>query len=305
MGVLTSFINELGTLKRKFMKLAYLITAYSNYVHLDKLIKALEEKNSIFFIHIDKKVDMPKNIMENKKIIFVKRVNVSWGGWSHQLAIINLMKEAISYNFDYYILLSGTDYPIRANSFLYNKLKEGGEYINIIKGFQTHKPESRIKYYYYDCFDRRNKYSLKTKFFLGLEKLQRRIITKHNYPFKEVFHGSTWWALSHSCITFTLTFIKNNPKYINFYKTSWCPEESFIPTILGNSEFLKKCKGNLTYTDWSTNPAPAIINKEHLKQFKNQLKFKGSYGSYTPFFARKFHDKSKDLIEQIERELRN
>ena len=287
------------------MKIAYLISAHNNFEHLGKLIKALDDKNVIFFIHVDKKVDMPKKILGNNKIVFIQRIKVWWGGWSHVEAIINLIKEAIKFNADYYVLLSGTDYPIRPNSFLYNKLKEGGEFINIIKGFHTHKPESRIKYYWYDSFDRRNRRSLKTIFFLILERFQRIIITKNNYPFKEVFHGSTWWALSHNCVTYLLTFIKNNPKYVSFYKTSWDPDESFIHTIIGNSEFINECKNNLTYTDWSKKPAPAIIDKEHITQFKNQIEFEETYGKYTPFFARKFIDKSNNLIELIEKELRN
>ena len=146
---------------------------------------------------------------------------------------------------------------------------------------------------------------MKTIFFLILERFQRIIITKNNYPFKEVFHGSTWWALSHNCVTYLLTFIKNNPKYVSFYKTSWDPDESFIHTIIGNSEFINECKNNLTYTDWSKKPAPAIIDKEHITQFKNQIEFEETYGKYTPFFARKFIDKSNNLIELIEKELRN
>lgn len=143
------------------MKIAYLITAFGNYEHLNLLIKTLNDKNTMFFIHIDKKAEMPKNL-HSDNIVFIKRINVWWGGWSHLEAIINLTNEAVKYKFDYYILLSGTDYPIRPNSFLYTMLKEGGEFINIIKGFQSHKPESRIKNYYFDCFDRRNKKSLKT-----------------------------------------------------------------------------------------------------------------------------------------------
>jgi hypothetical protein len=286
------------------MKIAYLITAFNNYELLEKLIKALDDSEVGFFIHIDKKSIMPKNIWGNKKIFFVKRIKVWWGGWSHQQAIINLMNEACKNKFDYYVLCSGTDYPIRPNTFLYNKLEEGGEYINVVKGFQSHKPESRIKFYYFDCFDRRKTSSRKTRFFLTLEKLLQKIITKHNYPFAEIFHGSTWWALSDNCVAYILTFIKNNPKYVNFYKTSWCPEESLIQTIIGNSEFSYKCRGNLTYTDWSTYPAPAMINNGHLIQFTNNLEFESSYGKYSPFFARKFSDKSLYIIDQIEKELR-
>ena len=91
---------------------------------------------------------------------------------------------------------------------------------------------------------------------------------------------------------------------MNFFKTCWCPEEAFIPTIIGNSRFLNECKSNITYADWSTNPAPAIINERHLQLFKKQIEFASSYGNYEPYFARKFNDSNKSLIIKIENELR-
>ena len=285
------------------MKIAYLITAFHEYDHLKKLILALSDENVSFFIHIDKKSPMPDNFSA-ENIFFIPRIPVWWGGWSHQQAILNLMTEAAKEKYDYYVLLSGTDYPIRPNSFLYKKLEEGGEYINIIKGFHPHKPESRIKYYYYDSFDRRNSNSLRTKFFHILEKYQGKLIKKNKYPFKQVYHGSTWWVLSHNCVSYILDCQKRHSEMVDFYKTSWCPEESFIPTIIGNSSFLDYCKGNVTYTDWSTNPAPAMITEKHLIQFKEQEEFNNIYGAFSPFFARKFSDSSGDLIEQIENELR-
>jgi len=287
------------------MKIAYLITSYDQFCHLEKLIDALDDKNVTFYIHVDKKSKMPENFPIRKNVIFIGRIVVWWGGWSQQQSILNLITEAIRHKFDYYVLLSGSDYPIRSRNFLYEKLETGGEYIDIIKGFHDHKPESRTKYYYYDCFDRRNRKSLRTLFFLTLEKVQRIFFTKHNYPFLQIFNGHTWCALSHDCVSYILTFLQNNPQYSKFYKTSFCADECLFPTIIGNSEFVNKCKGTLTYTDWSKGGSgPAIINKEHVSLFKKQLEFSSPYGKYTPVFARKFNDQSDNVIKQIEEELR-
>ena len=287
------------------MKIAYLITAYSNYNHLKRLINALQDNNVVFFIHIDKKSKMPNNLNEFDNVVFIKREKVWWGGWSHLDAIIRLIKTAKNYGFDYYILLSGTDYPIRPNSFLYEKLSLGGEYIGIFEGFRDHKPESRIKYYYFDCFDRRNMRSIKTVFFLLLEWISKLFFFKKVYPFKQIYHGPTWWALSHDCVIYVLDQIDIKNDYVKFYKTCWCPEESFFQTIIGNSQFFSKCKTTLTYVDWSSSPAPALINQNHIELFKKQIEFYDSGYIYTPFFARKFDDSCAHIIELIEKELRN
>jgi hypothetical protein len=287
------------------MKIAYLITAYNNYNHLKRLVSALDDSNVVFFIHIDKKSKMPNNLNEFDNVIFIKREKVWWGGWSHVDAIIRLIRTAISYGFDYYILLSGTDYPIRPNSFLYKKLSTGYEYIDITKGFSDHKPEDRTKYYYFDCFDRRNLKSIKTVFFYLMERTFSLFFQKKSFPFKQIYHGSTWWALSHDCLRYVLDQIDNNKDYIRFYQTCFVPEESFFQTIIGNSPFFSKCKTDLTYVDWSSKPAPALINQNHIELFKKQIEFNDSSGTYSPFFARKFDDSRANLIELIEKELRN
>ncbi|MDT0688611.1 beta-1,6-N-acetylglucosaminyltransferase [Salegentibacter sp. F188] len=287
------------------MKIAYLITAFGNYHHLRRLLKALsDETKPSFYLHIDKKSPLPENLNDIENLFFIKRRKVWWGGWSHLDAILSLMKEASKSSFDYYVLLSGADYPIRPNSFLYKKLQEGGEYINIIEGFQSHKPEKRIKYYYFDCFDRRDLYSYKTKLFLTLENSMRKVFIKKKYPFDKIYHGSTWWALSHFSVQYILKVIESNSLLIRFFKTSWCPEESLIPTILGNAPLNLKFKNNLTYTDWNCYPPPAIINKNHLDLFSKEHSFTSVYGNYHPFFARKFNDDSNEVIREIDLKLR-
>lgn len=287
------------------MKIAYLITAYNNFNHLKRLVRALNDRNVVFFIHIDKKSKMPDNLTEFDNIVFIERTKVWWAGWSQVDAIVRLIRNAISYGFDYYILLSGTDYPIRPNSFLYDKLSTGGEFISMNKGFGIEKPEDRIKYYYFDCFDRRNFRSVKTVFFYLMERTIRLFFQKKSYPFQQIYYGPTWWALSHDCLKYVLDQIDNNKDYIRFYKTSWAPDESFFQTIIGNSPFFSKCNTNLTYVDWSSKPKPAWINQNHIELFKKQIEFNSNYGTYLPFFARKFDDSHANIIELIEKELRN
>lgn len=286
------------------MKIAYLIVAYNNYNHLKRLIGALNDTDVIFFIHIDKKSTMPNNLNEFDNIIFIEREKVWWAGWSTVDVTINLIRNAISYGFDYYILLSGADYPIRPNSFLYKKLSAGREHISINKGYGIHKPENRIKYYYFDGFDRRNTHSLRTVFFFLLEGIIKVFFQKKSYPFKKIYYGPTWWALTHDCLTYVLDQLDNNQNYIRFFQTCWCPDESIFHTIIGNSPFLSKCNTNLTYVDWSSEPRPAWINQSHVELFKKQIEFNGAYGTYMPFFARKFDDNSANITELIEKELR-
>ncbi|MFV8226705.1 beta-1,6-N-acetylglucosaminyltransferase [Christiangramia aquimixticola] len=286
------------------LKIAYLITAFGNYEHLKKLISALNDGTHVrFYIHIDKKSTMPANLAGDN-IRFIKRRKVWWGGWSHMAAILDLMENSLEFNSDYHILLSGADYPIRPNYFLYEQLKQGGEFINLIKGFHSHKPEDRIKYYYFDAFDRRDTGSRRTQIFRKLEKFLSKFLIKRKYPFKAIYHGSTWWALTSNTVIYILDELKANPELLKFFKSSWCPEESLIPTIIGNSDIKNHCRNNITFTDWSVKPAPAKINEFHLEMFRDKVEFTNLYGSYKPFFARKFDNQSANLVLEIDNTLR-
>jgi hypothetical protein len=89
-----------------------------------------------------------------------------------------------------------------------------------------------------------------------------------------------------------LLSIKENPAYIKFFRSGFCPDESFFQTIIGNSVFKENVKGCLTYADWTVDPGPAVINETHIPVLKT-LQDK--------FFARKFTDESLRFIEHIKK----
>lgn len=285
------------------IKIAYLITAYHDYEHLKRLIAALNDKNVCFFIHIDKNSLMPTNLNEFENIKFIKRHKVWWGGWSHQKAILNLMAEALKGSYDYYALISGSDYPIKNNDFLYSLLNEGGEFVSIKEGFPAEFKKGWITNFYFDLFYRRkpNK-PIWIKVLLRLEKKISLYFPKKNFPFERVFFGPTWWVLTHSTVNYILDFLEDNPKYERFFKNSFCSEEILIPTIIGNSD-IKNLKGNLTYVDWRIAPGPAFISEEHRAIFENSI-VNNEYGDNCAFFARKFKNENSEILKYIDNYLR-
>ncbi len=288
------------------MRIAYLITAYNNFNHLNRLIHSLNNIDVKFYIHIDKKSIIPKKgLIQKQNINYINSINVWWGGWSHQQAINDLIYNSMLDKNDYYILITGSDYPIKKHSLLVEKLKQSLEYINIVKGFQSHKPDNRIKYYYLDGFDRRKKKSIRSRFGFKLENILRKIKYEKVFSFGDIYFGTTYWALSHGCISYVINFINSNPDYIKFYKSTLIPEESFIHSIIGPSNFNEKIEHNLTYQDWNLSPHPEIIKMEHYLMFKQKKIFKDSYGEFEPFFARKFEDSSGKLTKLIDLELLN
>lgn len=278
------------------MKIAYLIAAHDNFLHLKRLIQALDGPGVTFYLHIDRKSPMP--MISGKNIYYVtKRVNVHWSGFSQVRATLKLLQSAFPGEYDYYAYISGTDYPIKPNSWLTELLAGGGEFINIFKmGQDPYAPMSRYRYFYFtDCYNRRNKHSRKTRFFLWFQQVLRKLRIRKSIPYS-IYTGASWFVLSHACVAYILLQVRKDRKLKRFFRTGFCPDEAFFQTIIGNSPFLSMVKGYLTYADWSVDPGPAWMHEHHLSVLSD---------SKDKFFARKFSDQSSEIVNIIDRTLRS
>ena len=299
------------------MKICYLILAHNNPHHFERLINVISTPNTKIFVHIDAKsalVEFGKRITQANVVFIKERVSVSWGGFSMVQATLNLLSEAFATKneYDYYCLLSGSDYPLKSPKYIEKYLKEhyGREFINIVKipNKLVSKSLSRITSYHIDVEHHRNNIVPKiiahnVVYMVNKLNIQRRFepIFKGMKPYA----GSQWWVLTHSAVQYIMEFVAANPKFVHFFKNTKIPDESFFQTIIGNSQFLDKVARNLTFTDWSrdTPPYPAIIDIEHIQDFKKNgdLFTDDAYGKGQLLFARKFPDSSDALIEFIQK----
>jgi hypothetical protein len=308
------------------MRIAYLITAYAEFAHLERLVAALDDPDTGFFIHIDAGSSLPagftQRLSARGNVTFAPRRRVWWGGWSHTAAILDLMELAAASpdtggagtetgggaGWDYCVILSGADYPLRSNGTIRATLAGGGEFINAAPGFRPDKPESRVRYHWFDGFDRRRLRSPKTLLLRALEILLRVLgIRKRRYPFEQVYSGVVWSALSMGCVRHILDYVRTHPRYVRFFRTAQVPEEMFFATIIGNSPFAADIRGTLTYMDWDhTSASPPLITPAHLPRLAPGVEHphKATGRSYERLFARKFDDGSGPLLDRIDAEFR-
>lgn len=283
------------------MKICYLILAHNNFRHLDRLIKALTDEDSSFYIHIDEKSgDTYIPPSKNTRVI-PDRIDINWGGFTMIEATLALLNYGTTHSpdADYYMLVSGVDYPVRSKKFLYNLLEKGKEYIDIAPVPVPYKPIERYEYYYFD-YDRRNLKHYNPKFLA--EVLLKKFKIKRKAPFT-IYAGTQWFALTHACVQYVLETISKDRRYIDFFRHTLVPDEAFFQTIIGNSPFYKNTAFSLTYTDWVVPVPPATIEERHIDFLKTHIEFNDEYGQRFPYFARKFNDDSEKLLEKIEKEL--
>ena len=291
------------------MKIAYLIMAHNTPKQLTRLISSLQSEHSTFYIHIDKKssekFDIPK--MNNVHIL-KKRIPVFWGGFSQVEASLELLKEATKHgSHDYYVLLSGSSYPVKSTHYINEFFSKynGYEFIDLYPMPLFDKNFDRIDYFFLEGDT--NKYInflyAKINILIKSLKIKRTYPTKYS-EFKKLA-GANWWALTHYCVEYILNFLKENKEYIKFYKNTLCPDEMFFQTIIGNSPFSKNIMNNIVYADWSGSEKPSYINELHMNILKNES-VPVPFGDKRQFllFARKFNDGNTEIINKIDSTLR-
>lgn len=292
------------------VKIAYLIVTHDNPAHLVRLTRALSSSASSIFIHVDQKSEIEEfTRAQNATVQFIQdRVRVFWGDFSQVEATLKLLTAALSApeRLEYFVLLSGADYPLRSASYIgtFFARHAGQEFIDIAplgsQPLDSHL--SRIGIY-------RSRPSDPLALRLAA-KLARvlKIPLRRNYKAAlgtlVPYGGSTWWALSRQACEYIQSFVVREPRVVEFFKHTRCPDEIFFQTILGNSPFKAKTLRSVTYTDWSElRSSPANICERHLDGFRSSwpVTLDGDYGQCEALFARKFSDLHPEFADRIDR----
>lgn len=283
------------------MKICYLILAHNNFKHLNRLVEALDGPDRSFYVHIDKKAEQSYTPSQENITVIPEHIDINWGGFTMIEATLALMRYGLanSPDADYYALISGVDYPIRSEGFLLDLLEKKKEYIDIAPIPVPFKPLERYEYYYFD-YNRRNIKLYNPKFLI--EVLLKKLKIKRKAPFK-VYAGTQWFALTRECVQYIMKTVKEDERYVDFFRHTLVPDEAFFQTIIGNSPFFAQTVSSLTYTDWEVPVPPATIEERHVEFLKTHIEFNDEYGRRLPYFARKFNDDSEPIIKKIKQEL--
>jgi Core-2/I-Branching enzyme len=282
------------------MIIAYLIMGHRNPDQIIRLMDSLRDSNSFFVLHIDKRADdgvyapLREYAAHNPDVFLTKRIRCYWGGFGIVNATIECVKTVVKTNrdFDYAILLSGQDYPIKSigqivEFFQKNRGKE------FIESFPLSQPNRWTDHG--GCYQAMNRVQYWTLFIRG------RIFhvpLRRKFPGGcEPHGGSQWWCLSKECILYIEAFIRTNPGFVRFFKHVFIPDECLFQTIVSNSAFRDRIVGDhLRYIDWE-HPNPNVPRTLEIGDFE-------SLRRSPQIFARKFDaDRSRKCLGLIDAEL--
>ena len=289
------------------MKIAYLILAHTNPQLIARAIGTLSFDDCAFFIHVDKKSGIEEfSRLARGNVFFIEpRIPVYWGDFSQIEAILRLLGQAMNGpgNYDYFVLVSGSDYPLRSGKYVNAFFQEnrGLEFISSVKvpNEAAGKPLSRINKLWIPKTHPVRRFAVRALGKLGLAERDYRKYLGHLEPYA----GSEWWALTRDACQYALQFVESHANVTGFFKNVCAADEAFFQTILGNSEFQSRMRRNLVYDDWSDRgSSPAMMSDRHIALFESQQKVSldDVYGRGEALFARKFSDGHLALVQKVE-----
>ena len=245
------------------MNHAYLILAHNQPELLGRLVRALECEGAAFFVHVDKKCDLApfaSAVEGSRNVSFVELGRVEGMGFSAVEATLRLMRAARDGRFDYFTLLSGSDYPIKSNQHIVERLSNSTtEFLNYWRLEDRPSWQHKVHYHYpIEWIPIRDYRQTKLRrLFWGTFLRVRHFFPKRTFPEGYIpWGGSQWWSLTGTCIDYVLDFLDGNPAFVRFYRTTHSADEMFFQTIIMNSPFAARAANFEIYERWRAQAEP-------------------------------------------------
>ena len=246
------------------MKLAFLISTHTDIPQLRRLVEALPD-NSVFFIHVDKKVDIApfkEAFIGDERIVFIEhRVDVKWGSINEVEYQMELVRAALNCGEDFsrLITLSGMDYPLWNKNRIIQFFEQDKDRESIIDLSTGGLPSMRYTEFYFMTSKKRTlRYMLsvvlrKLLHYLGIKKPLK---IKTSDKSLKLWKGAAWWAISPRLASYILHEWDENIELRKYMRTALCPAELFAQTVAFNSEeWRDKC---MEFTDKNNCNLPAL-----------------------------------------------
>jgi Core-2/I-Branching enzyme len=274
-------------------------------VRLVDTLNRMFDRPPIACHHDFSKCDLPEDIASN--ISFVHpHLQTGWGKFSiveATLHALQLMYEAPNAP-DWFILLSGADYPIKPAQQILHDLGSSP--------YDVHAEHEQISYNNYErswqelCYKRYCTVKFPIPFLnRKLQLVKRHLTLKHPLltapflPFSENFRcfaGAQWFSANRKAAKYLIEFHDRNSVLADHYRRSdphmIVPDESYCHTIFCNAPHLKISQNYWRYIDWSD----PIVNPKTLV-LDDLSKIQAS----SAHFARKFDiDRDPEILDKLD-----
>lgn len=290
------------------MKVAFIILAYKNPVQVRVLIEHLLYPNHFFFIHIDKRVDIRPFVEELRmyqdRVYWVDRETSYWGSYQCVKALLNGLRQAIEYSkvqFDYFIHLSGQDFPVKSPDVINKTLSHlfPINFINVIPfPVKTWENGGLDRLKHIKLFWKGKRIILHP----GIRNIVVRVFYKalldvfSRFDKGKWFYGGEFYFMMHrNGVERLLSNIKRYPIFFHRLKFVSLPEEIIIQTMLmidNEDDRLLISDDKYRFIDWETSQkGPKEMNQDKIHDLiKSPFLFGRKFKITNPNFKVSFNE---------------
>lgn len=298
------------------MRLAYLTTAYHEIAQLERLQDALAEgdPDSFRFVQFDKSSPYRDAASQLIDEVRLTRAPIAWGDGSYLSELLVSLREMLSDDWDWFVLLSGQDLPVRPLRELHGALREAdvAAYSPLsfsASSFASGDPEP-IGRYFYRYRVTGNRWPSGARKVAGLAgrgisaatrsrvRVQPRprgagpaigLRTKH-HPFtvdRPCFQGSEYVVMNRDAVERVLDLVSREPAFVRHLSKTFIPTEAFFTTALRWTCGNHVSDETLHFMRYGGRANPRSITPDDRDEIVRSGKF----------FARKFSDDSSWVEE--------
>jgi Core-2/I-Branching enzyme len=298
-------------------RVAYLIASHKlpdQVLRLASVLRRGSPDASIVLHHDDRRCDIDRAAAKGLALHLVEPSSrADWGEISLLAMVLRCLRFCLDHvDFDWLVLLSGQDYPIRPIAEIEDAL-EAAEYDALLEARPCPRPGLRAPVdefsgrYYFRWWRPRSAslaWLLQGTARRGVF-VRTRPLPSGNWvavravrnPFDRglICHsGSDWFSLSRRAVEIVDAFVRERPKVLRYYRHTLHPTESFIQTVLANDASLRLSGDTGRFTVWG---APHETSPRVLRLDDVDAMLGSGCG-----FARKF-DETVDLavLDEIDR----
>jgi len=312
-------------------EVTYLITSYGKVAQLERLVRTLRRltRGRIWLRHDFSKTALPQERFEpiGDVTVLPTTTPVTWGDFSFVEAIL-MSLEVVENDgsYDWLVMLSGQDYPIRPLHELERYLCELDADALLEQTVDAHdsaryrrkrfdRGADLYRYRYFGIPEVMGRPVVPRRAIRRLESLgavqplisvrevrrTERSVVGLRWPLRPFrglgppYQGSNWMVLRRRAVQAALSFVGANPSYVRHYRRTFVPSESFFHTIVRNDPDLHVSTGYLHFEEWPLHASgPATLTVDALPTLRESSKY----------FARKFDAEVDSVVlDELDRHL--
>jgi hypothetical protein len=241
--------------------LACIVLAHRAPQQLAVLLSALRHPDVRVYVHLDRRIPLDPfsealGTVGPGAVVLLPRYDGRWGGLGIVDAALSGLAQSVADGCDFFVLLSGQDFPLRPMGEIVEFAREAGSR-SYVENFGLPAPHwrfggsDRTDFYTYDLLGRRetciprgqDASFLNWKGWILNQLLRMRTALKPPRrfpPYVRPFGGSQWWNLSRVAADYILGFLDEHPDYRRYHEHTILPDEMFFQSILLGTEFTNR-----------------------------------------------------------------